>query len=212
MIRVPYQAGACFAAVLLLLSWSGAAEPPPDYPKLKSEWDRTVKAKMAAEMSRLDRDAEGFKQEIADAKAAKKKATDFGRKADANAAQERIDRATADLTRLAVARESRQKRPYAIRPRELDFGAFGLLGTNGSQDEPPVFRVLQVIDPANALMTWGEATYWVEANTAKWVDGTRVEMNGFVHCVGKKEYKSAAGVKRTVLHLKSVRDEDVKAP
>jgi hypothetical protein len=76
-------------------------------------------------------------------------------------------------------------------------------GQSGRAELP--YRILQVIDQNNVILTWGpDVTWWVEMPTAGLADGQTIKITDFVHCVGTRQYRTTFGRTRTVLVLKVV--------
>jgi hypothetical protein len=181
-------------AVLVLVTGSAVGGDAPDYVKLKDEWEAKAKAWREGKVAAATAEVKHCDEKIA---ALRKKLQ------TAPAPQAgKLKAEIAGYERLKAGKEKDaakwEKRFPVTDPDAVTEGAFAKFGVNGSSSTPPVFKVVQVIDRDNALLSWGAKTYWVELDAAKLADGDTVTVTAFVHHKGTKQYVSAGGVKRTV--------------
>ena len=92
--------------------------------------------------------------------------------------------------------------PYGDRlePDRLQPGDFGKLSG------PPVFRLVQSVDVTNSIMTWPRSgmVFWVEHSPGPPAGDHDYRMGGFVHCTGRKQYKTPTGASKTALVIRVI--------
>jgi hypothetical protein len=205
----------CATAFLVLLAGTISSEEP-NYEKLKERWAKEAKeihelreksrlaeidmnvGKLNAKNKELAKEAKDLKSTVG-----KKKAQIVADNSKASTVERKIEINEGEIKRLLATKKPRTE-DYAIDPRDLKEGSFGILGANESKSVPPRFRVLQIQDRTNALMTWGKKTYWMQIETKGLTDGDEVQIRDYVHCLGTKTYNSLTG-KNTVLELRVVK-------
>jgi hypothetical protein len=216
-------AAALLAAALagILIAWPSFAsqQPPvvaaPDYVAMKRQWieeatDRAEEAKARA-IANLGSD---YDSRIRATKDRLAELSDMSvPRSQYAAARKQIDECRASIAKLQTEKVERIKKakaaPLRLVPnlylRDIQVGSFGKLGESQFDPTPPLFRLTQVIDNNNAIMSLGSLTLWVEMTTAGLVDGTRIELIDFVHCTGTRRYETVVGGTRTVFVLKMIK-------
>lgn len=88
-------------------------------------------------------------------------------------------------------------------PRSLKAGECAKFGVRGQLDKVPVFVIQQVIDADNAILRFGDESFWFRVNTGGWVDGRTVSFDhDVIECEGPKQYETAIGGTKTVMSFR----------
>lgn len=82
----------------------------------------------------------------------------------------------------------------------LRVGQAGLI-ISGGRDAPASFKVSQIIDEKNAILSREDEAFWVVMPTTGLVDDNTVKLTGPMEVAGTKKYTTVTGAGRTVLLL-----------
>lgn len=92
-----------------------------------------------------------------------------------------------------------------IDPQEMRPGDLGRLGVG--EEHVPTFRVLQIVDASNMLVTYSESIYWITGlSTARLADGGTITVPGIIECTGNRQYRTTIGATKTVFVIKALAD------
>jgi hypothetical protein len=175
----------------------------PDYREMIAEWDVIASSKMERKLVEIGGRIAAVEKRITgrekQLEALGDSLSDRPAAAALNAELAKLRRELDSLNgHLAAAADG----PYGDRLESdrLQIGDFGKLSG------PPVFRLVQSIDATNSIMTWPRSrmVFWVEHSPGPPAADHDYRMGGFVHCTGRKRYKTPTGASKTALVIRVI--------